>query len=290
MLPHQREKPDPTLPDTEIRWGERHLRIEWGIGSLWMILSRPSKGLTFPCLTLAMEGDDNAFLVDYLQRLEGVRPDVEIYNRQGRGRDLVSQGEGLDRAKRRWEAESQLWHDGRAVFVTTLPPKPLVPGARYVPSGLVYQLTQEQQVGGRSVPDDDPVARPEGVLNPRERLAAAGAEDGFRDPWLSKLAANYWWMAGEHERAGGDREAALNAYRMAAGVAPQSRSTLYNVAVRLMQSDRPEESYEMIEAVLDLDPAWPQPYRLAADLLKRLGREADLTRLYERARIWGAFP
>jgi hypothetical protein len=55
MLPHQREKPDPTLPDTEIRWGERHLRIEWGIGSLWMILSRPSEGLAFPRLPLGMK-------------------------------------------------------------------------------------------------------------------------------------------------------------------------------------------------------------------------------------------
>jgi hypothetical protein len=57
MLPHQREKPDPTLPDTEIRWGERHLRIEWGIGSLWMVLSRPSKGLTFPRLPLGMKAN-----------------------------------------------------------------------------------------------------------------------------------------------------------------------------------------------------------------------------------------
>ncbi|MCH7526870.1 MAG: hypothetical protein IID39_05490, partial [Planctomycetes bacterium] len=65
---------------------------------------------------LLTDGDDASYIVDYLHRVEGVRPDVTIYNRMGRGTDLGSGAELLSqRARLRRRREASLLESGRAV-------------------------------------------------------------------------------------------------------------------------------------------------------------------------------
>jgi tetratricopeptide (TPR) repeat protein len=231
-----------------------------------------------PQAVLLAEGDDVAFVLDYLQRVEGQRPDVEIYNRQGRGSDLATQGTGLHRQRLRSVREADLWRQGRDLYVVVAR-RPPVEGLQFVPHGLVYRI---QESG--SAPASTP------VIDPDERLVSAGVDGDLRDPWLAKLAANYWWMAGEGYRAQNDIPAALTAYRRAAQIAPRSQSTLYNVSLMLFRNNEIDEAYDVIGQSISVDPMRPGPYRLAAQILRRIGDEESLGELHKRARFWGVFP
>jgi tetratricopeptide (TPR) repeat protein len=231
-----------------------------------------------PQAVLLAEGDDVAFVLDYLQRVEGERPDVEIYNRQGRGRDLATQGTGRQRQRLRSAREADLWRQGRDLYVV-VPRRPPVEGLQFVPHGLVYRI-QESGVAPASMP----------VIDPVERLLSAGMDSEIRDPWLAKLAANYWWMAGERYRALNDIPAALIAYRRAAQIAPRSQSTLFNISLMLLRHNEIDESYDVIMQSISIDPMRPGPYRLAAQILRRRGDEEALGELHKRARFWGVFP
>ena len=229
-----------------------------------------------PGSVLVTEGDDASFLVDYLQRLEGVRPDVTIANRLGRGDPTPAGAPQGAPARRRRE---RAWlTSGRPVhfLVARRPPE----GFRFEPRGLSYLAA-----GGRASAGADTSADPARWLSEADPLAGSP-----EDPWVRKLAANCWFMSGERHRRAGDREAAAAAYERAAETAPGSQSTSFNVSLMLFRMNELEEALKHALRAVEIDPVRAGPYRLAARILSRLGRAAEAEALRRRAREWARLP
>ncbi|MBM3280571.1 MAG: DUF2723 domain-containing protein [Candidatus Handelsmanbacteria bacterium] len=212
---------------------------------------------------LLAEGDDAAFILDYLQRLEGLRPDVALYNRLGRGRDLLQGNEHelnpLQQARLRAQREVQLLEGSRPVhylYARRLPAE----GFRLVPAGLSYRVWPRTQASPPSLGQVPPIP-PAAVYNP--------------DPWVRKLQANYAFMQGEALLAQADTAAALEAYREAGARAWDSRSTQFNLALILLRCNQLEEAWSRAEVAAALDPWNPELHRLRAQIRARQGRGSD---------------
>ncbi len=257
-----------------------------------------------PHAVLLAEGDDVAFVLDYLQRVEGLRRDVKIFNRQGRGSDLATEGNGSKRQRARTVAETDLWRKGEDLYVL-VPRSPPEKGLRFVPFGLVYRIEGPRSVQRTPPPVVDAASRLQSASTKKswrlpDTLLAERKTDNLSieesavlwsvDPWLSKLAANYWWMAGEGYRGREQIQEALGAYRRAGRIAPISQSTQYNVAVMLLRYNELEEAFKVIQKAIDIDPVRPGPYRLAARILEASDRKVEMNQLYKRAQFWGALP
>ena len=229
-----------------------------------------------PGAVLVTEGDDASFLVDYLHRVEGVRPDVTIANRLGRG-DPTSAG-GREGAPTRRRRELAWMASGRPVhfLVARRPPE----GFRFEPRGLSYLA-----VSGKAGPGADSSADPAVWL--------AETDPGLRDsadPWVRKLAANGWFMSGERHRAAGARDAAAGAYIRAAEAAPRSQSTNFNVSLMLLRMNKLEEALKYSLRAVEIDPVRGGPYRLASRILERMGRTRAGEEMRRRAREWARLP
>ena len=229
-----------------------------------------------PAAVLITEGDDASFLVDYLHRVEGVRPDVTLANRLGRG-DATAAGarEGAPLRRRR---ELAWLKSGRPVhfLVARRPPE----GFRCEPRGLSYLALRSGEGPTRDASVDP-------------ALWLAGMDSALRDspdPWVRKLVANCWFMSGERHRRDGDREAAAAAYGRAAEAAPRSQSTHHNVSLMLLRMNKLRPSLEYALRAIEIDPVRAGPYRLAARVLSRMGRAREARELEARAREWARLP
>ena len=225
-----------------------------------------------PRAVLVTEGDDASFLVDYLQRVEGVRPDVTIANRLGRG-DPTADG-GREGATRRRHRELAWMNSERPVhfLVARRPPE----GFRFEPRGLSYLAVRGRGASGPDTSTDPAVWLDE----------ADPALLDSPDPWVRKLVANGWFMSGERHRRAGDVQAAAEAYRRAAEAAPGSQSTNHNVSLMLFRMNELEESLRYALRALEIDPVRTGPYRLAAQVLSRMGRAREAEAMKARAREW----
>ena len=229
-----------------------------------------------PAAVLITDGDDASFLVDYLHRVEGVRPDVTIANRLGRG-DPTSAGarEGAPLRRRR---ELAWLNSGRPVhfLVARRPPE----GFRFEPRGLSYLA-----LGSREGPTRDDSVDP--------ALWLAETDSALRDspdPWVRKLVANCWFMSGERHRRAGDRDAAAGAYVRAAEAAPRSQSTNHNVSLMLLRMNKLDDALKYALRAVEIDPVRGGPYRLGARVLSRMGRAREAQELEARAREWARLP
>ena len=229
-----------------------------------------------PGAVLITEGDDASFLVDYLHRVEGVRPDVTIANRLGRG-DATPAGarQGAPARRRRelaWMNSERPVH----FLVARRPPE----GFRFEPRGLSYLA-----VGGQGGPGTD------SSTDPADWLTEADPDPGSAaDPWVRKLAANCWFMSGERHRLAGDREAAATAYGRAAEAAPRSQSTNFNASLMLLRMNKLEEALRYALRAVEIDPVRGGPYRLASRILERLDRRQASEAMKRRAREWARLP
>lgn len=216
---------------------------------------------------LITEGDDAAFVLDYLLRVEGLRPDVTLYNRMGRGTDVLAWSEHalppLRREQLRWRREAALAQGGRPLFYFVPRRSPLAEWV-FVPAGLVYRL---------QAPGDSTGAAPQIEMG---NALAAGF---FRDPWVRKIQSNYYFMAGEERLWAGDRAAAAAAYEQAAAVAFDSRTTRFNVALKLFEAGELQRAMDHAAAAVAIDPWQPTPYRLMAHIEREQGH-------YDAARRW----
>ena len=216
---------------------------------------------------LITEGDDAAFVLDYLLRIEGLRPDVTLYNRMGRGTDVLAWSEYAlpppRREQLRRRREAALARGGRPLFYF-VPRRSPISGWVFVPAGLVYRL---------QAPDDST-----GTASQIE-MGNALAAKFFRDSWVRKLQSNYYFMAGEERLWAGDRAGAAVAYEQAAAIAFDSRTARFNVALKLFEVDELDRAMDHAAAAAAIDPWQPIPYRLMARIEREQGR-------YDEARRW----
>ena len=221
---------------------------------------------------LITEGDDAAFVLDYLQRVAGQRPDIELYNRVGRGTDLLQWREHVLSAREqnqlRLQRERALLQQGRQVYYLVPRQAPLADWD-FAPAGLVYHL------------------RPKGeqaVAIGTEIEMANGLADGFaRDAWVRKIQSNYWFMAGEQRQWAGDIDGANTAFEQAATVAYDSRSTRFNVALKLYRNNELDRAVEHAEAAIAIDPWQAEPYQLLAHIFRKQQRLAEARELLKKA-------
>lgn len=221
-----------------------------------------------PGAILFAEGDDAAFVLDYLQRLEGLRPDVRLYNRMGRGRDLLTRaelaGDPATQGRLRAQREAELIRQDQRPVYYLYPRRLPIEGFRFFPEGLLYRV------------------RPLSALPAEGRVPPVPVVPGVElDPWVRKIQANYAFMEGEGELARGDTSAALAAYRRAAGTAPDSRSIRFNVALIMLRTNHLDEAAREAEAAARLDPWNPEVQRLVAQVRGRSGSRSHTEALYK---------
>jgi hypothetical protein len=200
-----------------------------------VLASVPSGGV------LVADGD-NAFVLQYLVRVLGERPDLAIYDRGGhvlRALTPSVQQRLLQRVRR---GEVSL------TFLSWPGDEP-EPGLRYRPRGLVFALEREDATAGA-----EPELR-------GERVAAQAKRSG--DLLARTLAATYPLMRGERalfdvEVAGAER--AFDEARALAGDSETVRNTLGTIYGRRGELHRAREEFE---AALQAKPASP---RAAANL------------------------
>ena len=232
-----------------------------------------------PNAILITEGDDASFIVDYLHRVEGARPDVTLYMRAGRGTDVLpASGRNLKPREKERVRRKMIKHlveesvTGRPVHF--LVPRDLpAKGFDFVPAGLSYRVLRTGE------------KLPAGMVSPDTASAAAAGD--LADPWARIIQANYWFKRGENLLSRGEREEALVAFERAAGIAHDSRTIRYNVALRLDDLGRHDRAWVHIRAAIAIDPMMPQVYKLADRILRRAGRREELPALRRQAARWG---
>ncbi|MDA0338079.1 MAG: tetratricopeptide repeat protein, partial [bacterium] len=233
---------------------------------------------------LLTDGDDASYIVDYLHRVEGVRPDVEIFHRMGRGSDLAGGDRATEtqRTRRRRQLEVSLLNSGRSVHFV-VPRMMPANGFEFVPQGLSYRATRSQR-GDKDGRVEPPVRT---ASSPTQLLAGMELS---RDPWVDKLAANCWYMEAEALLLAGDSAAAIDAYERAAQMAPESLSMNYNVSLKLLQANEITLATPFILRAIEIDPLRQGPYKLAAEILSRSGQTEVAREVHKRALEWGRIP
>lgn len=230
---------------------------------------------------LITEGDDAAFIVDYLLRIERLRPDITLYNRVGRGTDMLSASERDLAPKKQIELQKQreaaLARGKRPLFYLVRRRAPIA-DYEFVPAGLVYRL----------LPAED--QRKAAALEVAIEMDNAYVGLPDLDPWARKIHSNYWFMQGERARERGERDAALQAYEKAAQVARDSRTVQYNIGLMMLRYGEVARAVKYAEAALAIDPFQPFPYRLLARIYQRQGRQNDMRDLLKRADELGVKP
>ena len=227
---------------------------------------------------LITEGDDAAFVLDYLLRIEGLRPDVTLYNRMGRGTDVLAWSEHtlspLKRDRLRWRREAALARGERPLFYL-VPRRAPISGWVFVPAGLVYRLQASDDSTGAT---------------PQIEMGNALSTGFFRDPWVRKIQSNYYFMAGEEHLWAGDRSGATAAYEQAAAVAFDSRTVRFNVALKLFEVGELDRAMSHAADAAAIDPWQPTPYRLMAHIEREQGHYDAARQLLKKASQLGSVP
>ncbi|MEE3234786.1 MAG: DUF2723 domain-containing protein [Candidatus Latescibacterota bacterium] len=222
---------------------------------------------------LITDGDDASYVLDYLIRIEKIRKDVSIYNRAGRGTDLLTVSDRMASPSKQFviqrERESVLALGKRPLFYLVARRSPL-PDYAFAPSGLVYRLVPKREV-------KDPMYEKEIDLNRAEN----GAQS--LDPWIRKIASNYWFMIAERQRVDGDFQKSIDAYKQAALVAHDSRTVQYNIGLMLLRLNQIEAAENHARKAIKLDPFRSHPYKLLAKILEKKGDIEGARHLYKIA-------
>ena len=213
---------------------------------------------------LVTEGDDAMFVVDYLQRVENMRPDILLFSRVGRGTDMLTAEEKRDdparRQSLRLQREASWLRKGRPVHYM-LPIR--IPDRRryeFVPVGLTFSVVAKG-LGGSTTVDT-------GAVN----LANALIADTYRDPWVRKIQSNYWFMKGSLRQHQGDEKGAMESFERAARVAYDSRTVRYNIGLIYYKNNRLKAAARHLRASLSIDPNQTQARRLLGKIHQQLRR------------------
>ncbi len=210
---------------------------------------------------LVTDGDDASYILDYLIRIEKIRTDITIYNRAGHGADLLRDVErNTSPAKqaivqKKREAELAL---GKRPLFYLVPRRSPLPKFTFAPSGLVYRLVPKKELT---------------YTKYLKNIDLGDAEIGAKssDPWIRKIASNYWFMFAEQHRIKGNLQESVYAYKRAAKIAHDSRTVQYNIGLMLMRLNQIESAEFHARNAIELDPFRQHPYKLLAKILENKG-------------------
>ena len=230
---------------------------------------------------LISEGDDASYCIDYLQRIEGKRPDLRLINRIGRGKDILSKEDQhlalpLQYKKRR-QYERELLNQATFPIYYLYARAMLSKDHVFVPAGLVYRVWPKN----KTLPDS---------LGPQIPMENALIEKGKSDPWIRKIQSNYWFMQGENLLAKGKNKEGQKAFYQAAKLAYDSRTMLFNVAIKLLEVKDLEGAWKYGQQARDRDPFKAQTYKLLAHIAKSQGKLDVVRELLKRAQELGVKP
>jgi len=228
---------------------------------------------------LFTEGDDASFILDYLQLVERVRPDVSVYHRSGEvsaalyGPDFHRLSPPV-RARRRREREVRLIAGGdRPVYYVFRAGVSLPPGYALVPEGLCYRATRTPGAldgtfwEGRDL----------------DRLAAAPVH---KDGWVRKIVSNYSFARAEFRAAAGDSARGFEDYDKAGEIAFDAWVVHYNLASVYRAAGRLDRARGALERAAVLSPLRPDVhYRLGLICSERGEYRAARTRWRQTLQI-----
>lgn len=221
---------------------------------------------------LFTEGDDASFILDYLRLVEQVRPDVSVYHRSGEvsaalyGPDF-HRLPPLSRARRRREQETRLIAGGRRpVYYVFRAGVSLPPGYALTPEGLCYRALRAP-------------GTPNGTFWERRDPDRLAAFPVYKDGWVRKLIANYYFARAEFSVAVGDSARGFEDYDKAGEIAFDAWVVHYNLASVYRAAGRSGRTREALARAVSLNPLMP-------DIYYRLGLVCSEQGEYEAAQTW----
>ena len=237
-----------------------------------------------PKALLLTRGDDMAFILLYLQKLRGLRPDVTLVSRNSRA---MSEPYGPDYRwlspkdkafRRRWKELRWLSEGRRPVYYEVEADVPRVRGVKVLPEGLVFRALREWE----EAPDP---------LDFWRRCDPDSLEDlpFYKDIWVRKILSDYRLAQGRAYLAVGDTLRAKECFRRMAELVPDSRTVQHNAGVLFyLLGDWSEAKGYLLRAVrLDMRDAGT--YFLLGRTCERSGELQEALEWYGKAARWG-FP
>lgn len=230
-----------------------------------------------PDAILFTRGDDVAFVLLYLQKIEDIRPDVSVYSRNSRAMSEIYGPDYRDlpvhsRARRRREIERQ-WIIGgqRPVYYEIRTDMPSIPGYKVVPEGLAFRVKGEDEQAHPTTFWET------GAVDSMEGLPF------YKDPWVRKLLSNVHIHKGEMYLSLGDTVTAIREYERMAVIAWDSKATQYNAAAVFMELGQTERAAKYFQRTLALDPTMTICYYGLGKIAMRSDRLDEAIGYYQRA-------
>jgi len=237
-----------------------------------------------PGALLLTRGDDMAFILLYLQKVEGVRPDVTVVSRNSRAlselygpdyRRLSPRDKAL---RRMWKERRWLSKGRRPVYYEVKADVPGIPGVRPFPEGLVFRALREEE----DAPDPLEFWRKCDV-DSLERLPF------YKDIWVRKILSDYRLTQGEAYLAAGDTARAAVAFERMAELVPDSKTVQHNAGVLFYRLGDWEKAREHLLRAVRLDPRDAGARYLLGRSCERSGAFQEALSWYREALRWG-FP
>ena len=186
-----------------------------------------------------------------------------LYNRVGRGSDLLSPAErrlsGRRQQKLQKTREAELARGSAPLFYLVRRRAPIA-DYEFVPSGLVYQLMTV---------NDAKRAR---LVEREIDMDNAEFNGSHLDPWVRKIQSNYWFMRAEGKREKGQFREALEDYIRTAEVAHDSRTVQFNVGLMVLRLGDVNRARLHAQRAIEIDPFQPYGQRLMDQIDRRTGR------------------
>ena len=228
--------------------------------------------------TLVVDGDNETFLAGYLQRVEGLRPDITLVHRRG---CLFGDANGLaGHPRAEWEARAQaadlarIADPARSIYFVSPPTDLEAAGVRFHVEGLVSRAIAP----GAAMPAawTPPAAWP--------RVASLVSEDARRYDYVTrKIAISYPDAAARAALQRGDLAGAAAWYQDAAAAGFDMPEAQWNVAVTAAATGNADGALDALLAARSLAPTRSESASRLALFLASAGRYADAARWFERA-------
>jgi hypothetical protein len=230
--------------------------------------------------TLVLDGDNETFIVAYLVKALGLRPDVELLHRKGY---MFDAPEGLRKSKHSELAEKTVtWEKAilesrRTVFFATYCNLSPLHGWVLMREGLLFRAVRKQFRG------DDAAGEGKGASGERERswnrdgillgsydLGVLERDPGRMDFITRKFAIGYLQGLWERARKEGDAAGADSLLAAIGRMGYDFAEAQYLVAMEMERRGELEKAYERYVMSARLDPRSPFPWQAVERLSRRL--------------------